>query len=143
MTNVREYTYVDVEVGVVDINAVGSLLEVDVANAVGANVVVLDGAEGHVGEGALDELGGSGNVVIILGVGEGVHHLGGGLVLGVLGHGGKAVRVDINAARAETRLLTGWKTSNAQGQSCREASKQKSVHGVCLQRIPASLERPN
>ena len=53
------FTYVDVEVGIVDIKAVDGLLEVDVGNAVGADVVVRDGAELEIREGLLDQrLGG-------------------------------------------------------------------------------------
>jgi len=86
-----ELTNVNVEIGVVDVKAIGGLLEVlwiirlldsvikammvcayNVGNAVGTNVVVLNHTESGTGSLALDELGGSVNVVGPLGEGRGL-----------------------------------------------------------------------
>lgn len=48
-------SYVDIEVRIVNIYSMGSLLEVDVSNAVGANIVVLDKPESGIGSYALQE----------------------------------------------------------------------------------------
>ena len=87
----QDLTNVNVEIGVVDVKAVGGLTEVlrnvrsinsiieamlvdayNVSNAVGANVVILNQTESGTGGLGLDELGSSVNVVGPLGEGRGL-----------------------------------------------------------------------
>ncbi len=59
-------TYVHVEIGIVNVETVGRLLEVDMGNAVRADIVVVDKAELRVGHKTFDKFGGSADVVVSL-----------------------------------------------------------------------------
>lgn len=87
--------YVDVEVCVVDVKSVGSLLKVDMGNAVGADVVVFNDTESGVFGNRLDELGGSLEIVGALKEPEaGLGHSCGGVH--VLGSGCETEGIDVN-----------------------------------------------
>lgn len=55
--------YVDVEISIVNVKTVDSLAEVDVGNAIGGNVVVINNAELNTGNDLLDESSGGLNIV--------------------------------------------------------------------------------
>lgn len=58
-----EGTHIDVKISIVNVEAVGGLLEVDVGNTIVSNVVVADYTEGGTRHSLLHELGGSVDVV--------------------------------------------------------------------------------
>lgn len=124
-------TNVDVECRVVDIEAVDGLLEVDVADTVGANVVV-GHAELGVRKGALDQLSGGLDVVGAL------EDLERGIVLGlaaglVLSVGVGTVLVEIHGALVQAALVgigvaTGVRVGKRQRRADDEAGQQRVAH---------------
>lgn len=95
-------TYVDVEVGIVDIHAVSGLLEVHVGDPVGTDIVVLDDAESSIGGHALDESSSGLEVSITLDGGK--VQLGAGGHVVILGGLVNAVGVEVDGASSKTRL---------------------------------------
>lgn len=126
----RFITYVDVEVRVVDINAVHGLAETDVANARVSNVVIVNEAELHVWHGLLDQLGGNleiGALTERSNAGQLLHLI----VAGVAGSVGNTelIQVDSSSSASETGARRGLGVCEHMERQAEEPSgKQKAVH---------------
>lgn len=127
----KGFTHVDVEVTVVDINAVDRLPEVDVGNAVGADIVVVNDTELEARDGRLDKLG-RGLDVVGGALGDG-HDLGrvgrqlGALVFGDLGHE-EAVDVDSAPRQRRSMGLAPLGVGLDVGREAREAEEDEGPH---------------
>lgn len=97
---------VDLEVGIVNVNAVDGLLQVDVSNTAGADEVVLDNAELSTRDRLLDELLGSRDVVATLLNSHGDLVALGSLRGGVAGHIRHAEARQVNATLAELSIVS-------------------------------------
>ena len=58
-------TYIDIEVRIVNVKAMGRLTEIDVSNPIAANVMILDEAKGRVGQDILHKLGGRLHIALL------------------------------------------------------------------------------
>lgn len=123
-------TYVDLEVSIVNVNAVGCLLEVDVANAVNVDIVVGNDTEFRVGSSSLDSSGSSGDVVALETLSLDRRLLLDVCRRSVVRQAGQAVLADINAAlgqaRASLRVRSGM--SVHVGSKASEAEKNSRLH---------------
>lgn len=125
--NKGSVSYVDVEVGIVNIKPVNSLLEVDVANAVGTNIVVTNNTELSVGRKLLDELGGGVDVVGTLQERDGRGRLRLSSV-GVRAKLGKTEGLDIDAAAAD--VVAGGRMGKDLRGRAQEADEGQALHGA-------------
>lgn len=126
----RLITYVDVEVGVIDINAVHGLAETDVANTRVANVVVINEAELHVWHGLLDQLSSYLDVGALAERSNArlLPHL---IVAGVAGSVGNAelIQVDGSGSASETGGCRGLRVcEHMERQAEKPGGKQEAVH---------------
>lgn len=123
-------SYVDVEVRVVNINAVHGLAETDMANTRVTNVVVIDETELHVWHGLLNQLSGNlkiGALTERSNAGQLLHLI----VAGVAGSVGNTelVQVDSSSSASETGARRGLGVcEHMKRQAEKPGGKQKAVH---------------
>lgn len=120
-------TYINMEVGIVNVDAVNSLLEVHVGNAIVPDVVILNHAELGVGSNLLDQLRRSLNVVTGAGDGEASLDRAG---LGVAADARDGVLLQVNATLAEARVRVGGSSLRVgvDGHEAGEAKNQGVSH---------------
>lgn len=93
------FTYVNIEIGVVNINSVSSLTEVDMANSAITDIVIVDKTISCLWKGLLQPVGGCSDVVtradIVIPSARGSEALAillrNGVALGIFGYLGKAI----------------------------------------------------
>lgn len=123
-------TYVDLEVSIVNVNAVSCLLEVDVANAVNIDIMVGNDTEFRIGSSSLDSSGSSGDVVTLETLSLDRRLLFDVCRGSVVRQARQAVLADINAALGQARgglQLRGGMSVHV-GSKASEAKKDGRLH---------------
>lgn len=120
-------THVNVEVSIVNVNAVCLLLEVDVGNAVVANVVVVHQAELSLGHELLESLSGSRDIVLALESLNSRLHSGDGRV-GVVGLGGQTEGLEADEAASLDLLATVGRVGADGGSGAKKAQSDDRLH---------------